>query len=77
MEGAERTCSEVTQEVVMVVRIRLQKSGLGNELVNSSIRPEKVKIKDFFMKACVSKSLSEMCLAKCVARGRWAARLFL
>lgn len=39
------TCSEVTQEGVILARIRLKKSGLRNESANSSIRLEKVKKK--------------------------------
>lgn len=71
------TCSEVTQEGVILARIRLKKSGLRNESANSSIRLEKVKKKDFFMKACVSKMISEMCLAECPAHGRRTSRLLL
>lgn len=71
------TCSEVIKEVVILARIRLKKSGLGNELVNSSIRLEKVKIKDFLIRPCVSKRLSEMCLAECLTHGGWASRLFM
>lgn len=71
------TCSEVIKEVVILARIRLKKSGLGNELANSSIRLEKVKIKDFLIRPCVNKRLSEMCLAECLARGGWISRLFM
>lgn len=60
MEG---TCSEGLEEIVILARIRLEKSRLRNELVNSSIRLEKVNIKDYFMRTCVSERLSEMCLA--------------
>lgn len=71
------TCSEGIKEVVTLARIRLKKSGLGNELANSSIRLEKVNIKDFLIRPCVNKRLREMCLAECLAHGGWASRLFM